>query len=116
MLIIPFNDAGSWREQIQLDNIIYFLNFTWNALNEFWVMDIYNRNEEPLILGIKIVPNYPLLAQFTVQGMPPGEIICQNIVNTPDEIKRFDIGQKFELVYYFEGELEALIEAQADAI
>ena len=116
MLIIPFNDNGSWREQIQLDNIVYFLNFTWNGLNEFWTMDILNRNEEPLILGIKIVPNYPLLSTYTVEGMPPGNIICQNIVNTTDEIKRFDIGQKFEMVYYFEGELEALIEAQLNAV
>ena len=116
MLIIPFNNAGSWREQIQLDNVIYFLNFTWNALNEFWVMNILNRNEEPLILGIKIVPNYPLLSTYTVDGMPAGNIICQNIVNTPEEIKRFDIGQKFELVYYFEGELESLIEASINVI
>jgi len=106
MQIIPFKESSAWREQIQLGDAIFFLGFTWNALNEFWTMDIYNRNEKPLILGIKLVPNYPLLAQYAVDGMPKGEIILQNIVNTKDDVKRFDIGQKFELIYYFEGELE----------
>ena len=113
MLIMPFRDPAAWTMQIELDNIVYFLSFAWNALNEFWTMDIANSDQDPLIVGIKIVPNYPLLAAFTVFGKPPGEIICQNVVNAPDTISRFDMSQKFELIYYFEGELEALIAAES---
>lgn len=110
MQIIPFKEPAQWKEQIELDNILFFLAFKWNALNEFWVMDIYNSNEDPLIYGIKIVPNYPLLAAYSVFGQPPGEIICQNVVNAPNNIGRFDMSQKFELIYYFSGELETLID------
>lgn len=109
MLIIPFREQSFFRQQIQLTGVLYFLTFTWNALNEFWIMDIANSDEEPLILGIKIVPDYPLLAAFTVEGMPQGEIICQNVVNSPDEITRFAMSQKFALVYYEPLELETLI-------
>lgn len=109
MLIIPFRDPAQWTMQIELDNIVYFLTFTWNALNEFWTMDIADSDQIPLIVGIKVVPNYPLLQAFTVFGKPPGEIICQNVVNAPDTISRYDIGQKFELVYYSEGELQSLL-------
>lgn len=94
--------------QITLEGEIFILEFTWNALNEFWSMDIYTRNEVPLIYGITIVPDYPLLSTYTVEGMPKGEIICQNIVNGDDIIRRYDMSQKFELVYYAENELEAL--------
>lgn len=111
MQIIPFKEPAEWRQQIELSQIIYFLNFTWNALNEYWLMDIYNRDELPLILGIKIVPTFPLLSQYAVLGQPPGEIICQNIVNGPDVIERFDMSQKFELVYYEPGEIDALLAA-----
>lgn len=110
MLIIPFRDPAQWQEQIELTGVSFILVFTWNALNSFWGMDIYNRDEEPLILGIKIVPNYPLLQAYTVFGMPAGEIVCQNVVNAPQEIKRFDMAQKFQLVYYEPAELEALLE------
>ncbi len=109
MLIIPFKEDSNFKEQIQLSNVLFFLEFTWNALNEFWTMDIYDVNESPMILGIKIVPEYPLLAQYTVEGKPLGEIICHNVVNAPSEIERFDMNQKFALVYYEPLELESLI-------
>ena len=111
MLIIPFRDPSNWKMQLELDGIIFVLEFTWNALNEFWVMDIYDRNEVPLIYGIKIVVNYNLLEPYTVFGKPPGSIVCQNIVEGDDIIRRFDMGQRFELIYYAEGELESLAEA-----
>lgn len=110
MLIIPFRDPAQWTMQIELSQVIYFLTFTWNALNEFWTMDIANRDQIPVLIGIKIVPSYPLLSPYSVEGQPIGQIICQNIVNAPSNIGRFDMSQKFELVYYEPGELEALIE------
>lgn len=115
MQIIPFKEPSNWKEQIELSGVIFVLEFTWNALNEFWVMNIFNRDEEPIIYGIKLVPNYPLLEAYTVFGKPEGEIICQNIVGGADIIRRFDMSQKFELIYYELGELEAIaleLEAQ----
>lgn len=108
MQIIPFKEPSNWIEQIELSGVIFVLEFTWNALNEFWVMDIYNRNKEPIIYGIKIVPSFPLLASYTELEKPDGEIICQNIVGGNDIIGRFDMSQKFELIYYSEGELESI--------
>lgn len=110
MLAIPFREQSFFRQQIQLTGVLYFLTFTWNALNQYWVMDIANSNEVPLISGIKIVQDYPLLAAYTVDGMPPGEIICQNVVNSPDEIKRFSMSQNFVLVYYEPLEIESILD------
>ena len=108
MLAIPFNQASNFKEQLLLDGELFVLEFTWNALNEFWVMDIYTREEDPILLGIKIVPNYPLLSAYSMPEKPKGEIICQNVVSDTGEIERFDIGQKFELIYYSQNEFEAL--------
>lgn len=108
MQIIPFKEPSRWQQQIELSGEIFVLEFTWNALNEFWSMSIFNRDKVPLIYGITIVPSYPLLAPYTVFGKPAGDIICQNIVGGNDVIGRFDMSQKFELVYYEEGELETI--------
>lgn len=114
MQIIPFKEPSNWQEQIELSGVIFVLEFNWNALNEFWSMNIYNRDKQPIILGITIVPNFPLLASYTVIGKPLGDIVCQNIVGGSDVIRRFDMSQKFELVYYADGELEAIaLEAEA---
>lgn len=108
MQIIPFKEPSQWQEQIELSGTIFILSFAWNALNEFWMMDIYDQDSNPLILGIKIVPNYNLTARYAVQGMPEGDILCINFVNSNDEISRYDMSQKFELVYFDLGELDAI--------
>lgn len=108
MLIIPFKEPSFWREQIELSGTIFILEFKWNALNEFWVMNIYSSTNDPIILGVKIVPNYSLLDQYIVEGRPLGDIVCLNIVGSQDEISRFDMSQKFELIYLEVGELDAI--------
>ncbi len=108
MQIIPFQEASNWKMEIALTGEIFILWFKWNALNKFWTMGIYDSNEIPLIIEIKIVPSYPLLLAYSVFGQPQGEIVCHNIVGTKDEIGRFDMSQKFELVYYEPEEIEAL--------
>lgn len=111
MQIIPFNDNSSFYQQITLDSDVFFLHFRWNALNEFWVMSIYDIDYNPIILSIKIVPSYPLLAQYTMLNMPKGEMVCHNIVSDDGVIRRFDMQQKFELVYYSKDEWDALRQA-----
>ena len=107
MQIMPFKESAAWQEQLTLSNIIYILYFKWNALNQYWVMNIYDANAAPLLLGVKVVPNFDLTSPFTVLGLPPGDIVCQNILNQWGPIQRFDMGETCELIYYTPGELEA---------
>lgn len=109
MQIIPFKEPAAWSEQVNLTNSVFLFYFRWNALNRYWVMNIYNQDNIPIVLGIKIVTNYDLTKQFVVMGMPAGDIICQNILNKWDDIERFQMGQTNELIYYEPGELEATL-------
>lgn len=108
MQIIPFKEPAAWQAQITLTGVIFILSFKWNALNKYWVMNIYNRNSEPILLGVKIVTNYNLTAPFVVTGMPEGDIICQNILGNWNDIERFEMGQTNDLMYYEPNELETL--------
>jgi len=114
MQIIPFNPDGSFTMQIALSGTPFIFNFHWNTLNSFWVMDIYTGNLAPVVIGIKIVPNYNLTGQYVYSSMPPGTIACQNFLNQWGEIGRFDMGSTTELVYYEPGEWEALGDLEAD--
>jgi hypothetical protein len=100
MQIIPSKEPGSYSMQITLTGTIFLLNFYWNAINQYWLMDILNGNNEPIVYGIKIVPNYNLTSQFVESGMPQGDIVCQNVLNQWGDIGRFDMGDTTELVYY----------------
>lgn len=126
MQIIPFKQPGSWQSQITLTGVIYILRFKWNALNQYWVMSIYDASDNPIMYSIKVVVNWNLTSQFVVLEMPAGTILCQNIlavteINEPDgiikfqippssfqPIGRFDMGQTVELFYYEPGELASI--------
>lgn len=110
MQLIPFKLPSQWRCSINLDDIQYNLNFRWNALNEYWVMDVSSANDVPIVFGVKVVANYNLLNQYSMDGKPPGDIVCQNVVGGWEDIRRYDMGQVDELVYYAMGELQSIIE------
>jgi len=106
MQIIPFKELAAWQAQITLTNVIFLLYFRWNAMNKYWVMNIYNVNSQPILLGVKVVTNYDLTAQFeAITGMPAGDIFCQNINGNWFEIGRFDMGETNELIYYEPNEI-----------
>lgn len=109
MQIIPFKQPAAFQEQITLDSTIFILYFRWNALNQYWIMNIYDRNDQPILVGVKVVNNFNLTAQFSaLPGMPKGDILCQNILGLWETIQRFDMGQTNEIIYYVSGELKVL--------
>jgi len=105
MEIIPFKQNTQWRQQIELNDETFILSFKWNALNEYWSMNIFNQDEEPVALGIKIVTQFNLTEQLVQAGMPKGDIICQNIIGGFEKIQRNDMGLTNDLVFYSEGEI-----------
>jgi hypothetical protein len=108
MQIIPFKEPAAWQAQITLSSTIFILYFRWNAMNKYWVMNIFDRNDQPILLGVKVVTNFDLTAQFkAITGMPLGDILCQNVIGLWTDIQRFDMGQTTEIIYYEPGELEA---------
>lgn len=117
MQIIPFNETGSWIMQISLSSVIFNLRFHWNALNEYWLMDILDGDFNPIVLGVFVVSNFNISAQFAaITGMPVGDIVCQNLLNAWGPIGRFDMGQTTELIYYEPGEYLAYEPDSAEII
>lgn len=109
MQIIPFKEPAAFQQQITLSSVIFLIYFRWNAMNQYWVMSIYDRNDQPILLGVKVVTNFNLTAQFeALAGMPVGDILCQNLLGLWDTIQRFDMGQTTEIIYYANGELQAV--------
>ena len=104
----PFkNDPSQWQQQINLDGAEYVLSFAWNALNEYWSMDILTRDLNPLVMGIKIVVNYNLTYPYREEAITTGDIVCQNLIGGDAKIQRYDMGDVTQLVYYSLSELIA---------
>lgn len=110
MQIIPFKETGAWGMQIALSGTLFNLKFQWNALNQYWLMDILDANFNPIVYGIVVVTNFNISQQFAaLTGMPAGDIVVQNITNEWQNIQRFSMGNTTELIYYVPGEYEHFI-------
>lgn len=98
--IIPFSGEPSFREEIILENAPYIFLFNWNYRGEFWEFSVYDRGENPLALGIKIVLNDEFFFKFPDVGLPPGRlfVVDGTSSNVPIGFSDFTNGRCF-LIY-----------------
>ena len=79
-----YNDSYS---RIALDGAVYLIRFTWNEAAGRWSFGLYTAQMEPIAVGIRIVPNFPLNLQIVDDGFPFGAFVA---VTSLDAIGRED--------------------------
>ena len=68
-----YNDSLS---RVVLDGKEYLIRFTYNATGDYWTFGLYEIDETPLVLGVKIVPNFPLTYFYSKKTLPNGVFGC----------------------------------------
>lgn len=103
MILIPMADQNDFVVEAALEDMTYFLRFSWNSEAEIWVMSIENAENELIIQGVVLVPNVALLAPIRRLELPPGEFIayCENPLEILDR-NSFILGRV--LLYYMSEE------------
>jgi hypothetical protein len=69
ILVPDMNDSFS---KAVLDGKEYLLRFTWNDTAGRWNFGIYTVLREPIIQGIKLVPQFPVNLQYIDERLPSG--------------------------------------------
>ena len=64
MLYIAVPDMNDSISRLSIDGKEYGLRFTYNEKYDYWNFGLYDWNNNPIIAGVKIVPNFPLLHFF----------------------------------------------------
>lgn len=113
MQLLPYRENSQWQMQVTLTEVGYTLEFEWNAINQYWVMAIYDSSDNPIVTGLKIVNNYDITSEIVATGMPLGNILCQSIVDNWENLQRLDLGTQSALVYYEPNEIETLVASNA---
>ena len=109
MIQIELANANDFVTQITLDTIIYNLHFAWSGTR--WTFDIRDSDNNDLIRGLALVPNFPILLPHrrTLNGLK-GQFIA--VVNNGVNIHKFDrndfVEGKAKFVYIPWEEIEAL--------
>lgn len=63
------NDSFS---RVLLDGTEYLLQFTWNDTKGRWYFGVYTVLREPIVQGLKLVPQFPLNMQYIDKRLPSG--------------------------------------------
>lgn len=70
--------ATNQRFSISLDGVVYVMSVVYrDDVEGGWVLDIYDANENPLVLGLMLVTGADLLGQYRYLGFA-GSLIVRN--------------------------------------
>lgn len=110
MVSISVTDSNDFVETVTLDDKVYKLHFAYNGNSKDWTIDIRDSNNVDIVRSIKIVPNFPLLAQYKRHDLSKGELIAV-VNNNKQVITRKDfINNSAILIYIPKEELNELLE------
>lgn len=70
--IIEVPDMNDSVSRVVLAGTAYLIRFTYNDTCDYWTFSLYNAQSEPIVLGIKIVPRFPLNVFYGVTKLPDG--------------------------------------------
>ncbi len=71
-IIIDVPDLNDSVSRVVLAGIPYYIRFTYNDTCDYWKFSLYNSQNEPIVVGIKIVPRFPLNVFYGVTKLPDG--------------------------------------------
>ena len=88
--IIEVPDKNDSISRITLLGKQYHIRFTWNDTAEYWSFGISDSLESPLVIGTKILPNYPLNLFWGNDETPFGVFAALTKVKNVENIGRDD--------------------------
>lgn len=103
---IPIFDSPYFTVSMNLNNIRYNINLTYNNLNDFWTFNLLDESLNPIIEGVKIVSKYPFLQGMKNDDIFQGDFYCQCDEDYPTRNSFKD--NKASLYYLLKSELKYL--------
>lgn len=112
MITLSMIDANDFVQSVTLDGEVYKLHYSWNDFSAQWTVDVRSAQDEDIVRGIAVVPNYPLLLQHHRSNVPRGELMAVVVDDTKaanQQIGRRDfVSGLFSMVYIPEVEVNAV--------
>jgi len=114
MLYIPV-PASAWSEvEVNLDGLLYTIEYKFNERDNRWRMSIYY-DGQPEITGIKIMENQSFVHNYKLPNLI-GDIYCvaTEITTKPAQFDNLGFGKTYELLYVTPEDLEFILSLDPD--
>jgi len=93
------SDIPAYDFQTELDGVLYTLGFSFNSRAGYWVMDIFDSSETPVLMGIRIISGWLLTNRFVMAGLPPGDFFVYDTSGKNEDPTMSDFGGTKILLY-----------------
>jgi len=70
--IIEVPDMNDSVSRVVLNGKQYLIRFTWNDTGGYWCFGLSDSLGEPILIGVKIVPQFPLNLFYGLADLPSG--------------------------------------------
>ncbi len=108
MLEIPCTPQGPhFSQRTEIDGATYIFEFEWNERAQSWFLHLANQDNEPLVSGVRIIADWPLLHRDT--GVFLGQLIAIDTTGKGESPAFQDLGERVKLVYIQQVEAEGVI-------
>jgi len=102
-LVPTLLDAEYWTQKTRLDGRDYVLHFAYNERLDRYYVSIHDDEDVPLVAGLKLVTNFPLLRRYHWdERVPSGELMAMSLQTdvTPPRFGELGEGRRVELTYF----------------
>ena len=102
-LLIPAGLGAYSSQRVKLDGRVYGLELNWNQTAEGWFFSLLDSEDSPIMQGVRIVSNWPLLRWRKWDSRcPPGELVATDGTTdgTPPKFDDFGIDKRVQLTYF----------------
>lgn len=89
----------SYNFTISLESVIYNFEFKYNARRKRWLMDIYDSERNPILLGTAMLTNVDIASRFKSESLPPGVFMVFDLSGLNKNPEQFDLGDNVILLY-----------------
>lgn len=104
--VIPTFNTGTVEYNVILNGSVYYLRTYWNQYAKMWFLDLKDNNNDPIQMGIALVPNINLLRRNRNQTETIGELRVVD-TNGDGNATTESLGNTSLLYYFLPGEFEA---------
>jgi hypothetical protein len=101
-----------YSEKVDLDGENFILTFKWNVREEAWYFSIYQEDETPVAVGIKLVTGWNPIRRLSGSDRPLGIFYTYDTTETDTEPSFSTLGTQVQLLYV---EHDTAVEILAEA-
>lgn len=103
-LLIPTSPGVPYfTQKTRLDGRDFLLRFAYNERAERFSLSIFDESEQPILRGLWLVTNWPLLRRYRADiRLPPGELMVVDLSGdgSPPTLDELGEGKRCELTYF----------------